>query len=294
MKKIILFLLIIFVLLLIINTFIPSIRQFSLNKSYHSMSYSNTARLSEDSIPYGLTASESYQRLPANITASNSSISGQYSTRIISIALLAEDTEKVFADISQLALKYNGSIQYSTISGDTASNRSAILALSIPEKEANTVIAAIHDLNVDVESETTTIQNVTSGYLDAQSRLSAAEAIETQYLQILKNSKTVPDVLAVTEKLSAVRANIEALKSQIKLFNQQINYVTINISIRTAPPATENGWSIGSAIGAALLFLVLTLVWLGMAGIWFLFYILPLLLLLAAVYFVIRFFIRKK
>lgn len=289
MKKIILILCIIILAIFIISALMPKSPRYSWNKSYNSTSY-NAA-----SVPSALSPALYQQAKSFMDTTHADDVSlavGQYVTRTVSMMLIAEDTEKVFAEISQLTQKYNGTIQYSSISGDTTSNRSANLTLTIPEKQADTMIAAIHDLNVEVDSETTTLQTIKTNYIDAQSRLDAQQAIETQYLQILKNSKTVPDVLAVTEKLSIVRANIESLKSQIKLLNQQINYVTINISIRTAPVAEH--WSIWGEVGAAALFLVITLVWLGMASIWFLFYILPLLLLIAVVYFIVRFFTRKK
>jgi hypothetical protein len=244
------------------------------------------------SIPGGQIG-QSYQ---SRMQASGNSVltTGNYVVRTISISLLAKDTAKAFADISHLTLQYNGTIQYSSITGDQAANRKASMTLSVPENQTAAVMEAIHHLNVTIESETTTAQNVTANYIDIRSRLNAAAAVEAQYLQILKNSKAIPDVVTVTDKLSETRANIESLKSQLNLLNQQTNYTSITISIYAAPmPVNESWTTLGEAMNAYQ-FLLTTLEWLGIAGIWFVIYILPLGVLFTLVYFIVRFFVPKR
>ena len=58
-------------------------------------------------------------------------------------------------------------------------------------------------------------------------------AEEAQYLSILKQANTVKDMLAVTERLSEVRGQIEQQQAEFNALSRQIETVAITISLRT-------------------------------------------------------------
>lgn len=87
--------------------------------------------------------------------------------------------------------------------------------------------------------------DITNQYYDSQSRLLVREAEEKRYLEILNQAKTVEDVLKVENALGNVRQEIESLKGQLKLWNNQVDYSTVTIQLVTQKSPdlkVENPW----------------------------------------------------
>src|SRR5690348_17177408 len=92
--------------------------------------------------------------------------------------------------------------------------------------------AEILKLGLRVENERMEAQDVTRQYVDQAANLRNLRAEEAQYLMILKQSRTVKDTLDVSEKLSAVRGQIEQQQAEFDALSKQIETVAINILLR--------------------------------------------------------------
>ncbi|HWQ41861.1 MAG TPA: DUF4349 domain-containing protein [Desulfosporosinus sp.] len=87
--------------------------------------------------------------------------------------------------------------------------------------------------------------DITNQYYDAQARLQTLEAEEKRYLEILNQAKTVDDVLKVENALGNIRQQIEQLKGQLKLWSNQVDYSTVNLSLVTLQSlnvSVKNPW----------------------------------------------------
>jgi len=87
--------------------------------------------------------------------------------------------------------------------------------------------------------------DITNQYYDSQVRLQTLEAEEKRYLEILNQAKTVDDVLKVENALGNIRQQIEQLKGQLKLWNNQVDYSTVKLRL-SAPQgpnvSVNNPW----------------------------------------------------
>lgn len=75
--------------------------------------------------------------------------------------------------------------------------------------------------------------DITNQYYDSQVRLQTLETEEKRYLEILNQAKTVEDVLKVENALGNIRQQIEQLKGQLKLWNNIVEYSTVNLQLVT-------------------------------------------------------------
>lgn len=290
MKKSTIFLLIVILLLLTSNIIYfkdPSVLR-NLSNSYSDAN----APAQTEALPPGLSS------IPGTSAGSQSyygskSINDMHQINAVTLSLLAKDPASIFSEISNITLQYHGVIQNSSISGDQSTQRIASMTLSIPDQNSQALLHAVHQLDVTVQSEQTTSQDVTANYVDLQARLNAAQAVESQYMQILKNSKAISDVVNVTDKLSSTRSNIESLKGQINLLNNQINYTLITITINPILATVNEKWRPLNDVLSASQFLVDTFKWMVIAGIWLIIYILPLALIFSIIYLIARRFTRK-
>lgn len=85
--------------------------------------------------------------------------------------------------------------------------------------------------------------DVSAQLVDLDARTRALEAEELQLLELLKRASGVSQVLEVRDRLNAVRQEIESLKAQKELYEDQVAYSTINATLfeSGAEPDEEPG-----------------------------------------------------
>jgi hypothetical protein len=66
-------------------------------------------------------------------------------------------------------------------------------------------------------------------------------AQEAQYLTILKQAKTVKDILEVSEKLNGVRGEIEQQQAEFETLSKQVETVAMTVSLRSQAEANVFG-----------------------------------------------------
>lgn len=82
-------------------------------------------------------------------------------------------------------------------------------------------------------SQNQTANDITNQYYDAQTRLQNWEAEQLRYMDILKQAKNVQDILQVEGALANIRQQIEQLKGQLKLWNNEVDYSTIQLELQS-------------------------------------------------------------
>jgi hypothetical protein len=125
--------------------------------------------------------------------------------------------------------------------GGTKEAPTADITIRIPATRFEDAKAGIRKLATRMESEKTDAQDVTRQYVDMEARLRNLRAEEAQYLAILKSAYKVDDLVAVTEKLSEVRGQIEQQQAEFHTLSKQVETVAITISLRAIADAQVFG-----------------------------------------------------
>ncbi|HEY7350244.1 MAG TPA: DUF4349 domain-containing protein [Ktedonobacterales bacterium] len=107
-------------------------------------------------------------------------------------------------------------------------------------------------------AEEETVQNVTTQYVDLQSRLKNLRTEQQRLLQLLSRAQNLSDTLTIQDKLTDVEGQIEQIEGQINQLSSQTAYstVTVNLASTTPPPtpppsAPAKPWSPGDIFAAA-------------------------------------------
>lgn len=206
---------------------------------------------------------------------------GRKMIRTSSLELVVQHPAEMEDQITALAESLGGYLVSAQGGGQNAT--AATLSIRVPAARFEQARAEIRKLGLRVESERIEAQDVTRQYVDEDANLRNLRAEEAQYLTILKQAHTVKDMLAVSERLSEVRGQIEQQQAEFKALSQQIETVAITISLRTEAQAQVFGlnWRPGyqlklalrdgleslatyaTAMTTILFFLPATLLWLG-------------------------------
>ena len=176
-----------------------------------------------------------------------------------------ETVEQVYA----LMDRYGAFLESSSVTGtnldtssgrrDTRTSRSASFCLRVPRENYSAMTSSLDTLG-NVTYFSSTADNVTARYTDTQSRLSAYEVEEQRLLELLGQAEDVEDMLYIEDRLSQIRYEKESLTSQLRLWDGQVSYSTVNLTVREVQvytpeptPEPEGYWAqVGSGFTGTL------------------------------------------
>jgi len=177
-------------------------------------------------------------RIAASLAAPNAS-TGRKIIRTSSLEMIVQHPAETADRITAIVEGLGGYVVSADSGGQ--SGTSGMLTIRVPAARFEAARSEIRKLGLRVENEKIEAADVTQQYVDQDARVRNLHAEEGQYLTILKQAGTVKDLLAVSEKLSEVRGQIEQQQAEFNALSQQIETVAITISLRTESEAQVFG-----------------------------------------------------
>ena len=191
------------------------------------------------------------------------------------MSLVVKDVIQARDEIAQLAVRFDGYVVSSRISGEEQDRRGWI-SIRVPDDKYEQALAELRGLAVRVTSESTDSRDITEEYIDLQSRLKNAEATENQYLALLEKAEEVEDILRIYESLSRVRSEIEQIKGRMQYLERTSSMSLIEVRLEpeaTAKPLVRAGWNALEILKSAVRGIITFGQWLGIITIWLLIFI---------------------
>jgi hypothetical protein len=112
-----------------------------------------------------------------------------------------------------------------------ATNPYAALSVRVPERSFDAAVKRFAALG-DVQSISTSSEDVTSQYVDLQARLRHYHAVEQRLVRFLAATDNVNQMLAVQDRIDNVQLTIEQLSAQLKSLRETTTYGTLSIFLR--------------------------------------------------------------
>jgi len=157
----------------------------------------------------------------------------------------------------------------------------AAITYRFPVERWDEALAGLRALGQRVISENTTATDVTADVVDLDARLANLRAAETQYQAIMAKAISIDDVLAVQQKLTDVRGQIEQLQAQRDSLANRATLATITVNWQvpvTAVATVNQGWDLGHEVDRAFAALVGFGQSLATLAIWLLIAVMPIVL----------------
>ena len=154
---------------------------------------------------------------------------------IITMNLSAEtdDLDALTAALNEKIGSLGGYVEDQNIyngSGTGRRYRSASLTVRIPADQADAFTQDVGGL-ANLVSQSKSVEDVTLSYVATESRMKALETEETRLLELLSQAENMEDLLAIEDRLAEVRSELESTTSQKRLYDNQIDYATVYLSI---------------------------------------------------------------
>ena len=166
-----------------------------------------------------------------------------YTAKIIytaSVSIETTEFDKAVAALESQVQKIGGFVESSNVTGDTqynddgtttVVNRWAYYTVRIPCEQFESFLHETEGFG-NVTSTSRDAQNVTSAYTDYEARLSSLNTQEERLLDMLAKSEDVETLIALEQRLSDVRYEIESIERSLRNYDMQIKYSTVNLDLR--------------------------------------------------------------
>ncbi len=83
----------------------------------------------------------------------------------------------------------------------------------------------------NIVSQEVSREDITLTYVATESRMKALQTEEARLLELLGQAENMADLLEIEARLTDVRYELEAVTSQMRLYDNQVDYATIHLNI---------------------------------------------------------------
>ncbi|HWB72559.1 MAG TPA: DUF4349 domain-containing protein [Egibacteraceae bacterium] len=193
--------------------------------------------------------------------------------------------DEAFVAVISATRTHGGTVVASTTTNTDDHGTSGSVTVRVPVERYEDLLAAVSSDIGEVRSRNISSQDVSTEYVDLQSRLRHLQAQERFYLGLLDRAQSVADAIAVQQQLDAIQSGIEQIKGRLQYLDERTAFSTLTVELfepgaalpRPQPdgarPSLGDWWASGrdafvNAIGVMLvaaLFLVPLLVPAGVA-----------------------------
>lgn len=135
--------------------------------------------------------------------------------------------------------RFGGLIVASAESKEDASLRNE-MTIRVPAARLDTVLAVLLVESIFTETKSITAEDVTRRYADVEARIRSKKATEEKYLQLLKQAKSVKDVLEIEQQLALMREDIEAQEAVFRELKNDVAQSTIHLTYYQQTEASLN------------------------------------------------------
>jgi hypothetical protein len=102
--------------------------------------------------------------------------------------------------------------------------------IRVPAERFDEFLAQLEKLAVQLENKSINTQDVTEEFIDVEARLATKKSLEERYREILKQAKTVADIVSIESQIANVRADIESMQGRLNYLKNQVAFSTLQVS----------------------------------------------------------------
>lgn len=184
-------------------------------------------------------------------TAGETAIDPQ-NQKLIRTVYMDAETEEMDALLSQVQTRINelgGYVEAREVYNGSMYNskryRNANLTVRIPADRLSEFVDHVSQVS-NITSSRETVDDVTLKYVAIESRIKALETEQNTLLALMEKAENMSDLLTIESRLTDVRYELENITSQLRVYDNKVNYATIHLNVSEVveytEPEPENGW----------------------------------------------------
>lgn len=134
--------------------------------------------------------------------------------------------------VESSSISVSGSYYYSDRYVDL---HTADYVIRIPEQKLEGFLTDV-DSKTNITYKSKNVEDVTLTYTDIVAHQDALEAEKEALEKLMDKAENMEDIITIQTELTDVQYQIDSIKSQLRVYDNKIDYSTINISIKEVEP----------------------------------------------------------
>lgn len=161
---------------------------------------------------------------------------GRKLIRDVNMSVEARDFDGVLSQITDKVRELGGYVESSDVSGISVNSyggsqqRYADIRARIPADRLDRFVETVESAG-NVTSKQEQVTDVTLQYSDVQSRKKSMEIEQERLWALLEKAESLDAVVALEARLSEIRYELESYTSQLRLYDNQVDYSTVSINM---------------------------------------------------------------
>ena len=169
-----------------------------------------------------------------NISAENPDYEGRKLIRNVDASVETMEFDRFLAALNEEIARLDGYVERSEVDGNSyryESSRWAYYTIRIPANALDNFLNIVGELgNITYRAES--VEDITLQYVDTESRVEALEVEQERLLALLAQAESVEDMITIEYRLSEVRYELESYASQLRTYDNQVDYSTVYLNIQ--------------------------------------------------------------
>ena len=188
-----------------------------------------------DSADMVVTESANTSKPQQNSTASGTAVAmNQKLVRTMRIEAETNDMDSLLGELDRRIHSLGGYVENKSMrnggNSSTRKYRYADMTIRIPADRLDEFLTHING-QTNVVSYQENADDITLRYVATQSRVTALETEQQRLLELLAKAEDMSDLLMIEERLTNVRAELEEVASQMRIFDNMVDYGTVHLNI---------------------------------------------------------------
>lgn len=152
-----------------------------------------------------------------------------------------EDLDTLLGQVEQRIAQLGGYVESREIyNGSSRNTRSRYgdMTIRIPADKLDQFVNQVQEVS-NITSLRETTDDVTLSYVATESRIKALQTEEARLLELLAQAENMNDLLTIESRLTEVRTALEQVQSQLRVYDNQVNYGTIYLTAQEVEEYTQ-------------------------------------------------------
>jgi hypothetical protein len=146
------------------------------------------------------------------------------------IGIEVQDLERTKTQIDSLVAKHGGYYANERLNNSDW-EISYNLKIRIPRDNFEKLIAEVETGGGEIKYKEVDARDVTDQFIDLETRLANKKSYLSKYNELLKQAKSVKDILEIEEKIRGIEEEIESTTGRLKYLSDLVSFSTLDLEI---------------------------------------------------------------
>lgn len=151
-----------------------------------------------------------------------------------------KEFDSFYKKVNEKTTQIGGYVESSEMNGSAAddTDRYASLTLRIPADQIDQILTLL-DSESNIIYRNCSSEDVTLQYVDMESHLKALRIEQETLLKLLEKADKLKDIIALQSQLTDIRYEIESYESQLRTYDNLVDYSTLHLNISEVQRTTN-------------------------------------------------------